>query len=92
MAKILLVGYIAELLQERERMLRDLNNILEYIDRLNELDTTGVPPMSQALATRRTGEAMRADEPRPCLSHAEALANAPVTDGTYFKVPKVIER
>ena len=36
--------------------------------------------------------AMRADEPRPCLPHDEALSNAPKTDGVFFKVPKVIER
>jgi aspartyl-tRNA(Asn)/glutamyl-tRNA(Gln) amidotransferase subunit C len=100
------VSYVAELAnleltpEERARMLKDLNSILGYIDRLNELDTSNVEPMAQVAS--RYGQrqdqadeflyAMRADEPRPCLPHEEALKNAPETDGTFFKVPKVIER
>jgi len=89
------VAYVADLAHlelttdERHRMLRDLNNILEYIDRLNELDTTGVEA-SQSVWAETT--AMRADEPQPCLAHEEAMANAPQSDGTFFKIPKVIER
>ena len=92
------VAYVAELahleLSETEsaRMLRDLNNILEYIERLNELETTDVPPMTQAPAGGQSETPLRNDDLRPSLSHAEAMANAPATDGTYFKVPKVIER
>jgi aspartyl-tRNA(Asn)/glutamyl-tRNA(Gln) amidotransferase subunit C len=101
------VSYVAELAHleltevERERMLKDLNSILGYIDRLNELDTSGVEPMAQ-VASRyapQTGEpgerfryAMRPDEPLSCMPHDEAMNNAPQTDGTFFKVPKVIER
>jgi aspartyl-tRNA(Asn)/glutamyl-tRNA(Gln) amidotransferase subunit C len=88
--------------EERARMLKDLNSILGYIDRLNELDTSDVEPMAQVAS--RYGErkykdeagpfasVMRADEPRPCLPHDQAMRNAPATDGTFFKVPKVIER
>lgn len=100
------VSYVAELAhleltsEERTRMLKDLNSILGYIDRLNELDTSNVEPMAQVAsryAERKedSGEflyAMRADEPRPCLPREEALKNAPQSDGTFFKVPKVIER
>ena len=100
------VSYVAELAnldlttEERTRMLKDLNSILGYIDRLSELDTTDVEPMAQ-VASRyaelkdETGGfryAMRADELRPCLPREDALKNAPVTDGVFFKVPKVIER
>ena len=103
------VSYVADLAnleltdQERQRMVRDLNSILDYIDRLNELDTTKVPPMAQTLprntgsdaagpaATLRQG-ALREDELLPCLSHHDAIKNAPDTDGNFFKVPKVIER
>jgi aspartyl-tRNA(Asn)/glutamyl-tRNA(Gln) amidotransferase subunit C len=95
------VAYVADLAnleltsQERERMLKDLNSVLDYIDRLNELDTTDVPPMAQ-IAIRSSGEtpapALRDDTPVPCLPHAEALQNAPATDGEFFKVPKVIEK
>jgi aspartyl-tRNA(Asn)/glutamyl-tRNA(Gln) amidotransferase subunit C len=102
------VSYVADLAhleltaEERARMLKDLNSILAYIERLNQLDTADVEPMAQ-VASRygvrqdATGSevfsyAMRPDELRPCLPHDEAMSNAPQTDGTFFKVPKVIER
>src|ERR1051326_3662304 len=96
------VAYVAELAnleltdQERQRMLKDLNSILGYIDRLNELDTTNVPPMAQISGelggAEKTGSqapthGLREDLPAPCLPHQEALRNAPVTDGEFFKVP-----
>lgn len=100
------VSYVAQLAHleltsaERVRMLKDLNSILGYIDRLNQLDTSDVEPMAQMAS--RYGEAkketdgfeyaMRADEPRRCLAREEAMKNAPQSDGTFFKVPKVIER
>jgi aspartyl-tRNA(Asn)/glutamyl-tRNA(Gln) amidotransferase subunit C len=90
------VDYVAELAhleltaEERTRMLKDLNSILGYIDRLNELDTSNVKAVAQAAS--QTADAMRPDEPRPCLPREEALRNAPVSDRTFFKVPKVIER
>jgi aspartyl-tRNA(Asn)/glutamyl-tRNA(Gln) amidotransferase subunit C len=90
---------------ERKRMLIDLNSILDYIDRLNELDTSEVEPMAQTSdrygldpsksGSARFAYAMRDDSVhglRPSLSHDEALRNASQTDGTFFKVPKVIER
>lgn len=101
------VQYVADLANleltpaESQRFLKDLNSILDYIDTLNELDTANVEPMSQ-VAARYGGEgkpegerynyALRPDELRPSLPHEAALQNAPDTDGTYFKVPKVIER
>jgi aspartyl-tRNA(Asn)/glutamyl-tRNA(Gln) amidotransferase subunit C len=102
------VSYVADLAhleltpEERTRMLHDLNSILAYVERLNQLDTSNVEPMAQ-VASRyglshdaTPGEAfayaMRPDELRPCLPHDEAMENAPQTDGTFFKVPKVIER
>ena len=94
------VEYVAELAHleltedERVRMERDLNNILSYIDTLNELDTTGVEPMAQvaSLISDSGANELRVDAPRPSLAHDVALSNAPQTDGTFFKVPKVIER
>jgi len=77
---------------ERERMLRDLTQILGYIDQLNEVDTSGVIPMAHAGQLRPKSEALRDDEVRPSLPREDALRNAPQTDGTYFQVPKVIER
>ncbi|MGC2321354.1 MAG: Asp-tRNA(Asn)/Glu-tRNA(Gln) amidotransferase subunit GatC [Terriglobales bacterium] len=101
------VLYVADLAnleltpEERGRMLRDLNSILEYVDRLNELNTAGVPPMAQVsdryAAPEKKGAtnfeyAMRADELGPSLDRQLVLANAPDSDGKFFKVPKVIER
>jgi len=101
------VQYVADLANleltppESQRFLKDLNSILDYIDTLNELDTTSVLPMAQVAAryggegkseADRYGYALRPDELRPSLPHDAALKNAPDTDGTYFKVPKVIEK
>jgi aspartyl-tRNA(Asn)/glutamyl-tRNA(Gln) amidotransferase subunit C len=101
------VSYVAELAHleltegERARMLKDLNSILGYIERLNELDTSDVEPMAQvssryganaAIEGDRFAYAMRSDEPIPSLPHDAAMSNAPQTDGTFFKVPKVIEK
>jgi aspartyl-tRNA(Asn)/glutamyl-tRNA(Gln) amidotransferase subunit C len=105
------VAYVAGLANleltadERARMLRDLNSILEYVDRLSELDTENVEPMAQVsdrygvdVSRRgidRFAYAARDDVKeglRPSLPHEEAVKNAPETDGTFFVVPKVIER
>jgi len=104
------VAYVADLAnlelsdEERARMLRDLNSILEYVDRLSELNTENVEPMAQVAdrygAESRQGSdrfayAARDDVKeglRPSLPHEEAISNAPETDGTFFVVPKVIER
>ncbi len=98
------VSYIADLAnleltdQERQRMVKDLDSILTYIDRLNELDTKDVPPMAQVTASEERAAvpaaipATREDQPRPSLPRADAMQNAPATDGQFFKVPKVIER
>ncbi len=91
--------------EESGRMVRDLNSILGYIDNLNELDTSNVPPMAQVSdkygvdaakqGSERFAYASREDIHeglRKSLPHDVALANAPESDGTFFKVPKVIER
>ena len=74
--------------QEKERMRRELDGILSYIDKLRALDTTGVPPTSHAVPMTNV---MREDEPRPSLSQDEMLANAPERSGEFFRVPKIIE-
>src|SRR2546421_9333471 len=105
------VDYVARLANleltadERSRLVKDLNSILEYVDRLNELDTSDVPPMAQVLhrdggETSSDGTASFAyagredvlEGLRKSLPREAALANAPDTDGTFFLVPKVIER
>ena len=105
------VAYVAELANleltddERNGMVRDLNSILDYVDRLNELDTSDVPPMAQVSdrygvdqakpGSDRFAYASREDVLeglRKSLPHQEALANAPDADEEFFRVPKVIER
>lgn len=105
------VAYVADLAnldltdQERAGMVRDLNSILEYIDRLNELDTSDVPPMAQVSDRYGVDESKQGSERflyvmrediveglRKSLPHDEALANAPDADEQFFRVPKVIER
>ena len=61
--------------------------ILEYFDKLQELDTEGVEPMAHAVELHNV---LAADEPAESLAAADALANAPERDGDFFKVPKVI--
>jgi aspartyl-tRNA(Asn)/glutamyl-tRNA(Gln) amidotransferase subunit C len=90
---------------ERRRMVRDLNSILGYVDSLNELDTQKVAPMAQVSdrygldeskqGSDRFAHACREDVEeglRKSFAREVALANAPESDGTFFKVPKVIER
>ena len=70
----------------------DLDEILEHMDKLKEIDTEGIEPMSQVLFDAEETATLRADVPRPPLSNQAALANAPQPGAGYFKVPKVIER
>jgi aspartyl-tRNA(Asn)/glutamyl-tRNA(Gln) amidotransferase subunit C len=70
----------------------DLNGILEHIDKLKEIDTTGVEPMAQVLFDAEETATLRDDIVVPPLGDEAALANAPQSGAGYFKVPKVIER
>ncbi len=78
--------------EETAQLAHDLSGILTHMDKLNELDTSGVEPMSQVLEEMDESEALREDIERPPLGNEAALANAPLSGGGYFKVPKVIER
>jgi aspartyl-tRNA(Asn)/glutamyl-tRNA(Gln) amidotransferase subunit C len=74
--------------EEAQRMMTDMSEIVTWVEKLKEVDTTGVEPltsMSQEI------NAFRNDEPKTGLSREEALSRAPDSDGTYFKVPKVID-
>ncbi len=92
------VEYVAELAHleltsvEIERMQRQLDSILTYIEKLNELDTSQVEPMAQVLAESHPEAAVRADARQGGLDRQEALAAAPDADSTFVRVPKVIER
>jgi aspartyl-tRNA(Asn)/glutamyl-tRNA(Gln) amidotransferase subunit C len=74
------------------RMTQDLDGILGHMDKLNELDTSAVEPMSQVLYDAEETATLRADVERKPLSNAEVLANAAVSGQGYFKVPRVIEK
>ncbi|MCU1339217.1 MAG: aspartyl/glutamyl-tRNA(Asn/Gln) amidotransferase subunit [Bryobacterales bacterium] len=78
--------------EEIVRMTHDMDGILTYIDKLNELDTSNVEPMAQVLYDAEETATLRADVERKPLGNAEALANAPVAGQGYFKVPRVIEK
>lgn len=73
---------------EAERVKDELNSILGYVAKLNELDTTGVEPTSHTLDIYTV---TRPDAAAPSLTNEEALANAPKSENAHFKVPKVIE-
>jgi aspartyl-tRNA(Asn)/glutamyl-tRNA(Gln) amidotransferase subunit C len=79
--------------EETGSMLHDLNAILEYVAELNELDTAGVVPLTQVTELLHTaGGGLRADAVVASLDRSTVLAEAPETNGVFFKVPKVIER
>ena len=78
---------------ETGAMLHDLNAILDYVAELNELDTAGVLPLAQVTELMdAAGGGLRGDVIEPSLNRSKVLAQAPETDGVFFKVPKVIER
>lgn len=88
------VRYIAELArlsfseEEERRLVGEMSAILDYMKKLSELDTTGVPPMAHVLDLENV---FREDKAEQRISREEALQNAPDADGTYVRVPKVIE-
>lgn len=77
---------------EMDRMAQQLSSILDYVEKLNELDTEKVEPMAQVLAETRPDAALRQDASRKGLARDQALPAAPDADDTFVKVPKVIER
>jgi aspartyl-tRNA(Asn)/glutamyl-tRNA(Gln) amidotransferase subunit C len=87
------VEHIAELArlkfsgEELENFTHQLNQILEYVEKLNELNTENVEPLSHPI---EGNNAFRKDELKPSISREEAIKNAPDSDDEFFKVPKVI--
>lgn len=92
------VRYVANLAnltltpEEIDRMVHDLGGILDQMDALARVDTTGVAPMAQVLYDADDTATLRPDVERAPLGSDLAVANAPVTSGGYYKVPRVIER
>jgi aspartyl-tRNA(Asn)/glutamyl-tRNA(Gln) amidotransferase subunit C len=73
--------------EEKEEIKKDLQRMIHFVEKLSELDTTGVEPL---LHMGQEMNVLREDRPQGSVSRGEALSNAPDTDGAYFKVPKVI--
>lgn len=78
---------------ELEMYRNQIDEILEYIGKLNELETADVEPMAQVLTDDQTADAtLRDDIEVPCHTAAQLLKQAPDPEPPYFRVPKVIER
>ena len=75
--------------QTKEEMVKDMNNMLQFIDKISELDTVGVEPL---IFLTEESNVFREDEISNEVSQAEALKNAPKKDMYYFRVPKVIQQ
>ncbi len=75
--------------EELEKLKGDMNQILGYIDTLNELDLTNVEPLENI---NEIENVLRQDEPTECITTEEALKNSPARTGKYFKVPKVLDK
>lgn len=92
------VRYIAELANLRlsddevKKCSADLAEILTYVEKLNEVDTSKVNPMAQVLFPGDETITLRDDAPRDSLPLGTALDSAPTAGAGHFKVPKVIER
>ncbi len=78
--------------EEFETFRRQLDSILAYIAKLTELDTSQVEPMAQVLYQARENAAFREDVVGASLPREQALGEAPESDGSLVKVPKVVER
>ena len=74
--------------QEVTKFTGQLQQVLHYVEQLNEVDSANVEPMAHAI---ELSNVFRADEPRPSLPRDAALANAPKSDGRYFLVPPILD-
>jgi aspartyl-tRNA(Asn)/glutamyl-tRNA(Gln) amidotransferase subunit C len=72
---------------EKERYRAQMSSILEYADRINQLDTTAVAPTYHVLPLQNVS---RPDQRGTTLTQEEVLQNAPDRDGSYFKVPRIL--
>lgn len=88
------VRYVAHLArlqltdQEVENLTQDMSKILDYMETLEELDTSEVEPLEHVIDLEYR---LRDDKAKEPLSHEAALKNAPDADSDYFRVPKVID-
>lgn len=85
------VAYLARLGltdEEKDRLARQLSNILEAMQKIDEVDTSAIPPTAQVIPLQNV---MRADVARPSSPHDDILRNAPRQEHGYFLVPPVLE-
>jgi aspartyl-tRNA(Asn)/glutamyl-tRNA(Gln) amidotransferase subunit C len=88
------IEYVANLarmslsLEEKALFSQQLNDILAYVEKVSEIDTSGIEPTNHAIDM---GNVFRDDKPRKSLSNTEALSNAPDKKDGLFRVPKIIE-
>jgi len=75
--------------QEKKIIKKDLQRMIEFVDKLNELDVKGVEPL---LHMSDVVNVLREDRVEGSIGREQGLRNAPDSDGTYFKVPKVIKK
>jgi aspartyl-tRNA(Asn)/glutamyl-tRNA(Gln) amidotransferase subunit C len=73
--------------EDKTKIIADLNKVIAFVEKLNELDSTGVDPL--VYMTDETN-VLRKDEALKTISHEEALKNSPDHDSDFFRVPKVI--
>ena len=74
--------------KDAEKMMKDMTAIVDWVERLKEVNTDGVEPLT---TMSHEINALREDEVKEHLSHERALFNAPKKDADYFRVPKVLE-
>ena len=75
--------------EAKKSIIKDMNNMLAFVEKLNELDTTGVEPLVYMTDEEQD---LREDVVKQEMTQQEALMNAPKKDSDYFKVPKVVEK
>jgi len=74
---------------EENEMVKGLNEMIAFVDKLKELDTSSVEPL---MFMTSSNTVLREDEVKSTISQAEALSNAPAKDMYYFRVPKMIKQ
>jgi aspartyl-tRNA(Asn)/glutamyl-tRNA(Gln) amidotransferase subunit C len=74
--------------KDAAKMMSDMTNIVNWVEKLNEVDTTGIEPLT---TMSHEINMLRDDEVKEHLQHDRALKNAPKKDADYFRVPKVID-
>ena len=74
--------------KDTEKMLRDLNGMIAFVEKLNEVNTDGIEPLT---TMSHEINVLREDIVKPHMSREEALKNAPQKDSEYFRVPKVLD-